>query len=96
MPLGRIPWPPREISGGGGHRPGPDFSGHNEGANKCAGARARPEPRAAKPEPPDHRARGTRERLAAWGVFLFSKAIRGLAGLQRLCPKSVSQLRIWF
>jgi hypothetical protein len=28
--------------------------------------------------------------------FLFSKAIRGLAGLQRLCPKSVSQLRIWF
>jgi hypothetical protein len=72
--LGRIPWPPREIWGGG-HRPGPDFSGHNEGANKCAGARARPEPCAAKPEPADHRqssTRGTRERLAARSKGLLS------------------------
>jgi hypothetical protein len=61
--IGRIPWPPREISGGE-HRPGPDFSGHNKGANKCAGARRAQSPVcAAKPEPPDHRARGTRERL---------------------------------
>jgi hypothetical protein len=39
------------------HRPGPDFSGHNEGATKCTGARARPEPRAAKAEPPGHKSR---------------------------------------
>jgi hypothetical protein len=46
---------PGNFGEGGEHRPGPD--GHNEGANKCAGVRARPEPYAAKPEPPDHRAR---------------------------------------
>jgi hypothetical protein len=38
---------PRNFGGGS---TGPDqiFSGHNEGATKCTGARARPEPRAAK------------------------------------------------
>jgi hypothetical protein len=82
--------------GEGEHRPGPDFSGHNEGANKCAWARARPEPCAAKPEHPnpqttDHE---RHTRAARSKGFLFSKAIRGLAGLQRLCPVSVSQLRI--
>jgi hypothetical protein len=43
----------------GKHRPGPGLSGHSEGTTKCTGARARPEPCAAKPEPPDHRARGS-------------------------------------
>jgi hypothetical protein len=45
------------------HRPGPDFSGHNEGATKCTGtgARARPEPCAAKAEPPAPRPQSTRD-----------------------------------
>jgi hypothetical protein len=39
------------------HRPGPDFSGHNEGVTKRTEARARPEPCVAKAEPPCHKAR---------------------------------------
>jgi hypothetical protein len=72
LAAGRIPWPcpPWEISRGGStgaqaRTSGPDFSGHNEGATKCTGARARPEPCAAKPEPPDRRARGSTRGLAA-------------------------------
>jgi hypothetical protein len=58
--------PPMATPGNfGGGSTGPDriFLGirHNEGATKCAGARARPEPCAAKPEPPDHKARGSHE-----------------------------------
>jgi hypothetical protein len=85
--LGRIPWPPREISGEEA-RPGPDFSGHNEGAAKCTGPRARPEPCAAKPEPPDHRARGSHESGSRSQVSYSSKA-------QEVCrfPQATSNAR---
>ena len=68
--LGRFPWPPQEISGEEAQAR-TRFSGHNEGATKCTGARVRPEPCAAKPEPPDHRARGSTDQLAARG-FSYS------------------------
>jgi hypothetical protein len=88
MGIGRIPYSMatnghpahREISGGGGGSTGPDhgpgLSGHNEGATKCTGARARPEPRAAKPEPPDHRAREADERRERLAVAV---RVRGLS-----------------
>jgi hypothetical protein len=71
--LGRTPWPPREISGGGGAQArGPDqiCLGITRAPASAPGrGRAqRPEPCAAKPEPPDHRARGTRERLSQLAV----------------------------
>jgi hypothetical protein len=74
--------------GEGEHRPGPDLSGHNEGANKCAGAGARPEPCAAKPEPPDHRAREAHESGSQQGFHIqqsnkgtsrFAKALSGVS-----------------
>jgi hypothetical protein len=82
--------------GEGGHRPGPDFSGHNEGANNQQVRRGEGAPRARvrrnpNPQTTEHE-RGTS--AARSRGFLFSKAIRGPAGLQRLCPVSVSQLRI--
>jgi hypothetical protein len=100
--LGRTPWPPREISGGGatGPRPGPDLSGHNEGASKCAGARARPAPSAQSPvrrnpnpQTTEHEAHESGSR-SSQSRLPIQQAIRGPAGLRRLCPKSVSQLRI--
>jgi hypothetical protein len=58
--------------GGGSAGPDQGFLGitSNEGAAKCTGARARPEPCAAKAEPPGHKAREARgrrerERLAS-------------------------------
>jgi hypothetical protein len=52
---------PGHFGGGSTYRPGPGFSGHNEGAtaqvHRGEGAPRAAEPRAAKPEPPDHRAR---------------------------------------
>jgi hypothetical protein len=75
--VGRIPWPPREISGEEAQARS-RFSGLNEGATKCTGARARPEPCAAKPEPPDHRARGSHESGSQSRFPIPAKATGGL------------------
>jgi hypothetical protein len=74
---------PGKFRGGGGGT-GPDQAGfsrggflgirHNEGATKFTGARARPEPRAARPEPPDHRARVSTRAARSFEGLLFSKA----------------------
>jgi hypothetical protein len=66
--LGRIPWPPREISGEDAQAR-TRFSGHHEGAAKCTGARARPAPCAAKAEPPGHKAREADESGSHRGSF---------------------------
>jgi hypothetical protein len=72
--LGRIPCGHPGKFRGRKHRPGPGSSGHNEGATKCTGARARPEPCAAKPEPPDHRAREADESGSQLGLSAVSNS----------------------
>jgi hypothetical protein len=82
MGMGRIPWPPRRISGEEAQARTSFFSGHNEGATKCTGARAprggraqSPVRRNPNPQTTEHEA--ARERLAV-EVLYFSKAIGGL------------------
>jgi hypothetical protein len=92
---GRTSWPPCwEISGEEAQARTRFSWAYNEGATKCTGARARPEPCAAKPEPPDHRARGSTRAARSLRVSYSAKAIGGCQFAQLPCPKSVSQLRI--
>jgi hypothetical protein len=97
--LGRIPWPPCPGNfGGGSTGPGQIFLGITGTPPSVPGRGGRPEPCAAKSEPPGHKpqtTRGRRERLES-RVSYQQSAIGTHVGFSKQIPTRGSRLRIWF
>jgi hypothetical protein len=92
--VGRIPWPPREISGGGGTGPDQIFLGITRAPASAPGrGRAQsPVRRNPNPQTTEHE-RHTKAALAVKVSYSASNK-RTSRFAKALCPKSVSQLRI--